>query len=136
MQINITHTITLAPEVLSLLHAFLGKSQQDTPVATGTAPSAKAQAQAVAKVEPKAAPEPVQEQAPEAAPAKTESKAADTATKATAVTLEQVRDVVQRKALAGKREDVKAILTAFGAPNVTSLDKAVYSEFLDQVNAL
>jgi predicted lipid-binding transport protein (Tim44 family) len=135
MQINITHTITLAPEVLSLLHAFLGKSQA-TPAAAGSAPSAKAQAQAVAKVETKAAPEPVQEQAPEAAPAKAQAQAADTATKATVVTLEQVRDVVQRKALAGKREDVKAILTAFGAPNVTSLDKAVYGEFLDQVNAL
>jgi hypothetical protein len=122
MNIEITHTITLAPEVLTLLQAFLGKAQQThAPVAKGSTPSPKAEEKGVAKIEePK-----VKAETP--APA---------ATKETNITLEQVRDVVQKKALAGKRVEVKTILTSFGAENVTGLEKEKYADFLEKVNEL
>lgn len=124
MNIQITHTVTLAPEVLTLLQSFLGKAQPSsaqapTPKAETPTPAPKAEAKAPAKVE-----EPKAE-----TPTPTTAKAND-------ITLEQVRDAVQKKALAGKRVEVKAILTSFGAENVTGLEKEKYAEFLEQVNAL
>jgi len=118
MTIQITHTITLAPEVLALLQAFVGKSQ---PVAT-EAPKTTARATA-AKQEPVA---------------ETASPVAETTERAAAsvdISLEQVRAAVASKQ-ATKRTELKALLTEFGSANVTGLDKAKYADFLDKVNAL
>jgi len=52
------------------------------------------------------------------------------------VTLEQVRVAVQAKAQAGKRTELKSLLTEFEAENVTALPKEKYAGFLTKVNAL
>lgn len=120
MNIQITHTVTLAPEVLSLLQSFLGKASQSKPpiAPMGSAPLKKDEATPV----------------PDAVEVKQEATA--TVSKASDITLERVREVVQKKAAAGKRESVKALLTEYGAENVTSLDVAHYEEFIQKVNAL
>jgi len=111
MTIQITHTITLAPEVLALLQAFVGKSQ---PVAT-EAPKTTARATA-AKQEPVA-------------------ETTERAAASVDISIEQVRAAVASKQ-ATKRTELKALLTEFGSANVTGLDKAKYADFLDKVNAL
>lgn len=120
MNIHITHTVTLAPEVLTLLQGFLGKASQSKPpiAPMGSTPPKKGEATPV----------------PDAGEVKQEATA--TVSKTSDFTLEQVREVVQKKAIGGKREEVKAILTTFGAENVTGLAKEKYAEFLEKVNAL
>lgn len=124
MEIKITHTITLAPEVLTLLQAFLGKGQELTvaPTAMGATPSKKAEAKAVATVETKTT-EPVKE-----IPA--------TVANAETLTVEQVREFAQKKILAGKLPEVKELLTSFEAKSITALDAKHYSSFVEKVNAL
>ena len=114
MKIEITHTITLAPEVLTLLQGFLGKAQTPTAAPLGSTVSPKAETKAVAKAQDPKEASPVKE----------------------TITLERVREVVQTKAVAGKRTEVKAILTAFGAENVTGLSQEKYAEFIEKVNDL
>lgn len=52
------------------------------------------------------------------------------------VTTEMVREAVQAIAKAGKKDDVKKLLTKYGAENVTSLDSAKYAEFLEELKNL
>jgi hypothetical protein len=51
------------------------------------------------------------------------------------VTVEQVRAAVAAKRDT-HREQIKSLLTEFGAESVTKLDKANYNSFLQKVNAL
>lgn len=52
------------------------------------------------------------------------------------ITTEQVRLAVQAKSTAGKKDDVKALLSEFGASNVTTLAKEHYAAFKEKVDAL
>lgn len=122
MEIKITHTITLAPEVLTLLQAFLGKGQAAPATAIGATPSKTAEAKAVATVETKTT-EPVKEVAATVANAET-------------LTVEQVREFAQKKILAGKLAEVKELLTSFEAKSITALDAKHYSSFVEKVKAL
>jgi hypothetical protein len=125
MNIEIKHVITLAPEVLTLLQAFLGKGKEATPApALAASSSPKAEAKAVAKVE---TPAPAKEVA---AP----QTANDAAT--TTYTVEQVREIAQKKILANKMPQVKELLTSFAAKSISALDEKHYTEFVEKVNAL
>lgn len=53
------------------------------------------------------------------------------------ITIERVRAAVRAKTIdEGKREEAVELLKTFGSPNVTNLDPAKYSEFLEKLNAL
>ncbi len=121
MNIEIKHVITLAPEVLTILQAFLGKGQQNpAPVALGSSPSAKAEEKAVAKIE---APVEVAKEPVVAKPSET-------------VTVEQVRAIAKQRIDAGKMAQVKEILTSFEAKSITALDAKHYTEFVEKVKAI
>lgn len=64
---------------------------------------------------------------------KVETKAPQKAEK---ISVEQVRSAVQEKAKEGKRQEIKDLLTDFGAENVTALSADKYAEFLTKLNAL
>ena len=46
------------------------------------------------------------------------------------ITVEELRTVVREKAQAGKREELKALLTEFSATNVTTLKEEQYADFM------
>lgn len=51
-------------------------------------------------------------------------------------TLEQVRAAAQAKSQSGKREEVRALVTEFGATNLPSLDPTKFNEFMSKLEAL
>lgn len=110
---NITLTITLSPEVLSILQAFIsnfnGKPVKNAPVAKKTTETAEPISQPV------------------------QSASTETATE---ITIEQVRAAVQEKSQAGKREQIKKILGEFNVAKVTDLVKENYTEFLEKIKTL
>jgi len=57
-------------------------------------------------------------------------------TKSEPITIETVRALVQSKATAGKRDEVKALLNAFEVARVTDLDPAQYADFMLKAEAL
>lgn len=63
-------------------------------------------------------------------------KASFSKTPKSEITLETVREAVQKKALEGKRDEVKKILSEFKAPRVTDLKDTQYVDFLKQIEAL
>ena len=87
----------------------------------------------VAKSAPASAPVP---QAPVAKPAPAAPAApAPTTSAAPSVTIEQVRQALAAK-VNGHREEIKAKLNSLGAPSVTKLDPAKYTEMFSFLNAL
>lgn len=62
--------------------------------------------------------------------------AASTQTEAPEMSIETVRALVQEKSQAGKRAELKKLLTEFGTDRVTDLDPAKYSEFYKKAEAL
>lgn len=56
-------------------------------------------------------------------------------TKEAAITINDIRRLVSQKA-ATHRQELKAKLTELGAKNVTTLDKAKYTEFAEYLKAL
>lgn len=112
---NITLTITLSPEVLSILQAFTSNFNSK-PVKN--APVSKKQTDTT---EPGTIGTPAQ------------STSTETTTE---ITIEQVRAAVQEKSQAGKREQIKKILGEFNVAKVTDLVKENYTEFLEKIKAL
>lgn len=78
------------------------------------------------------------------APTSVQAQAESTATAAPttpaapapAVTLEEVRAAAKAIAMGGKREELKSLLTEFGAENIPSLDPSKYSDFLLRMKSL
>ncbi len=58
------------------------------------------------------------------------------AAEAKPVKMEQIRALVQAKALAGKKDEIKAALEKYGVEKVPELDKANYQSFYDEIDAL
>lgn len=52
------------------------------------------------------------------------------------ITVEDLRAIVRDKAQAGKREQIKAILTGMDSTSVTTLKEEQYADFLTKVKAL
>lgn len=115
---NITVTHTLAPDILALLQGFT----QNANGGTAAAPPVKEIKQKNVKQETSAR-----------SPAANETKVDDDAVQPT---LERVREAVQTKSQAGKREQLKSLLTEFGTDKVTNLDPKQYAAFLKKVNEL
>lgn len=107
MNITVTHQVTLSPETLSLVESFLKGFT--------SAPKVNGQDKLKKEKEPAAT-----------GKASSEKK----------VTIEQVREVVSRKAAAGKKAEIKALLSVFDVANVTSLPDDKLPEFLEKVEAL
>lgn len=84
----------------------------------------------VAKPAPAPAP-----QAPAAPAAPTPQSPAPATSAAPSVTIEQVRQALAAK-VNGHREEIKAKLNSLGAPSVTKLDPAKYTEMFSFLNAL
>lgn len=97
---------TLHPEVIALIEKFFGSDQK-------TAPVKKASSNGQEKT-------PVVEMKQEAS----------------SLTIEEVRKKVQELQAAGKRADLKKLLTEFGAEKVTSLAPDQYSAFYQRLNAI
>lgn len=126
---NITLTVTLADEVLALVRTFFNNTSPAAPAAPAAASKAekekKSTGAAKAIVAEVAAPAAIEEAGTSEAPAIAET-----------VTIEEVRAAVSAKAQAGKRTEVKGILSEFGADKVTALSSAQYAAFLAKINAL
>jgi len=123
---NITVTITLSPEVRSLLTDLVDVLK-------------KSPSSAAAKASKQTAPEPEPEvEEPEApktngkAKPKEESKKAATSE----VTAELVRSVTTDKIQGGKRAEVKELLTEFGVGKLTELEEGQLGAFYAKVREL
>ncbi|GAB1462201.1 hypothetical protein [Pedobacter sp.] len=129
MQITVTldHTDVNAPDILAFLQTLTNS--------TGVALKAVAPKTETPKKETAVKAIPLQKAVDEVTATETpkEEKKATTASK---VSIEQLRAAVQLKAQAGKRTELKELLTEFGTENVTSLEKDKYVDFLERVNAL
>ena len=117
IQINVSVELNLSQDVKNFL-ASVVSNHVATPAAPAPTPAAPAPA---AKPAP-AAPAPAAKPAP-AAPA------------APQVTIEQVRRALAAK-VNGHREEIKEKLNSLGAPSVTKLDPAKYTEMFTFLNAL
>ena len=56
--------------------------------------------------------------------------------KSEAIAIEDVRALVQSKATAGKRDEVKALLNSFNVARVTDLDESQYADFMKKAENL
>lgn len=70
------------------------------------------------------------------APAKKPAKAEAPAPEAKAITLEQVRAKLAEVSNAGKKNEVKELLTSYGVSKLTDLPAEKYSELLAEAEAL
>jgi hypothetical protein len=115
---NVTVTHTLHPDVLQVLaNLFQGASNvQNGKKVNGSKKE-------VAKELP-------------AATTTTDESPAPSVTPAATISIEQLRSLVQTKAQAGKRDEIKKILGEFGADKVTSLQENQYADFHEKINAL
>lgn len=73
---------------------------------------------------------------PPVATTATADAATSTSNEVKPITVESLRELVTEKVGKNKRTEVKALLTKFGAENVSKLDKAKYAEFNEELNAL
>ena len=120
IQINVSVELNLSQDVKN----FLASVVSNHVAAPASAPALKPAAPAPA-LKP-AAPAP----APAPAP-----KPAAPAPEAPGVTIEQVRQALAAK-VNGHREEIKEKLNSLGAPSVTKLDPAKYSEMFTFLNGL
>lgn len=123
MQIEVTVTHTIAPEVLDALCNILKGALKTPDVETETTDSAPAPTKAKKAPEPK-----VRYEAKEAKEAKEKP--------AERITLEDVSDKALQLANSGKRDEVKAALKQFGAAKVSLLDEEQFEGFLTVLNEM
>jgi len=127
MNINVNVNLSATPELLAVLSALVGGSPTDTKK-NGTKAD---KVPPVPVSSPAETPVLVLNNTPTTVAAEAEVDELDSS-----VTIEMVREAVQAKSLAGKKEAVKNLLTAFGVQRVTALKPEQYAEFLQKVNAL
>ena len=128
---NITVTHTLHPDVLSLFKSLLGNVPSGVPVSAPVKEETTAKKGSKASAPAATATEPAAETTVTASAATEE-----TTDKKPAVTAEQLRELVGQKSKAGKRDALKALLSVFGAENVTTLAADHYDAFYEKVKAL
>lgn len=124
IQINVSVELNLSQDVKNFLASVVSNH-----VATPAAPAPAAPAAPA----PAAKPAPAAPAAP--APATKPAPAAHAAPAAPQVTIEQVRHALAAK-VNGHREEIKEKLNSLGAPSVTKLDPAKYTEMFTFLNAL
>jgi hypothetical protein len=122
IQIHVSVELNLSQDVKNFLTSIVSNH---VPVAKPAPAPAPAAPQAPATPTSQA---PVAKPAPAPAPA-------PQAPAAPSVTIEQVRQALAAK-VNGHREEIKAKLNSLGAPSVTKLDPAKYTEMFSFLNAL
>lgn len=122
IQIHVSVELNLSQDVKNFLTSIVSNH---APVAKPTPAPAAPQASAAPTSQASVA-----KPAPAPAPA-----SAPQAPAAPSVTIEQVRQALAAK-VNGHREEIKAKLNSLGAPSVTKLDPAKYTEMFSFLNAL
>ena len=131
IQIHVSVELNLSQDVKNFLTSIVSNH---APVAKSTpAPASQASA-APAPAAPAPAPAP-QSPAPAPQSPAPQSPAPATTSAVPSVTIEQVRQALAAK-VNGHREEIKAKLNSLGAPSVTKLDPAKYTEMFSFLNAL
>lgn len=115
IQIHVSVELNLSQDVKNFLASVVSNH-----VATPAAPAPAA---------------PATKPAPQHAPAAPAAPTAPAAPAAPQVTIEQVRRALAAK-VNGHREEIKEKLNSLGAPSVTKLDPAKYTEMFTFLNAL
>lgn len=126
MEIIVKHEFTMSPELETFFSRVMAPLLEK---ATADLPASLKQIARLNAIED------LQDLEKAIAPKKEETKETAKVT-ASDITVEQLRAAVSQKASAGKRTELKNLLSTFGAENVTSLDKDNYADFLNQVKAL
>lgn len=123
VQINVNVELNMSQGTKDFISSLFKSNLQGTPPAPAK--------QISAPVKPAPAPaKPVTH-----IPAKPVSTPAKPASVSTSITIEQVRQALAAK-INGHREEIKSKLNSFGAPSVTKLDPAKYSEMFTFLNSL
>lgn len=125
IQIHVSVELNLSQDVKNFL----------TSIVSNHAPVAKSAPTPAPAPVPAPAPAPAPTPAPAPAPAPQASVTPATLSAAPSVTIEQVRQALAAK-VNGHREEIKAKLNSLGAPSVTKLDPAKYTEMYSFLNAL
>lgn len=123
IQINVNVELNMSQGTKDFISSLFKSNLQGTPSAPAKQISAPA----------KSAPAPTKPVTH--IPAKPVSAPAKPASVSTSITIEQVRQALAAK-INGHREEIKSKLNSFGAPSVTKLDPAKYSEMFTFLNSL
>jgi anaerobic ribonucleoside-triphosphate reductase len=119
---NITVTLTADTALLTVLQALLNLAPAASVTTQQSAPTAV--------VETKEKPAAQEIEKKEVAMPSVNGKTI------TAITIEQIRALVKKKADEGKRDQIKTTLAEFGADKVTSLQQDQYTDFHTKLEAL
>ena len=140
---NITVTVTLAPEIIELVKSFLSVTKQPLPpVPQPIAPSTDNSTHSAHEVNETGAIIKKIENIP--APERSADGVVKTAKKAEkketakneAINIEFIKDLVTIASNNGKRETVKSMLTEYGINRVSELEPHHYAAFVDQLEKL
>ena len=123
IQIHVSVELNLSQDVKSFITSVVSNFVTAAPAPKSIAPAPTAPASAA----PTPAPAPT---APTPATTTSAAPKKPVAPAPTAPTIEQVRQALAAK-VNGHREEIKTKLNSFGAPSVTKLDPAKYSEMLE-----
>ena len=123
IQINVSIELNMSQDTKDFISSLFKSNLQGTLLAPAKQVSAPAK--------------PVPVPAPEkpATPAPVKPTATAPASVSTSITIEQVRQALATK-INGHREEIKNKLNSLGAPSVTKLDPAKYSEMFTFLNSL
>lgn len=123
IQINVSVELNMSQDTKDFISSLFKPNLQ------GTLLTPAKQVSASAKPAPALAPE------KPATPAPAKPTATAPASVSTSITIEQVRQALATK-INGHREEIKNKLNSLGAPSVTKLDPAKYSEMFTFLNSL
>lgn len=124
MNISVNVTLDASPALLAALQSLIGQP---------TAPTKKTSGKSALTSVP--ANTPTEEQTAGTTPVISDTTEVKESSAETTVeiTLEQVRAEVVKLSQNGKRDELKKILTSFGAANVATLEKSKYADFLKEL---
>lgn len=123
IQINVSVELNMSQDTKDFISSLFKPNLQGTLLTPAKQVSAPAK--------PAPAPAPAPEKPATSAPAKPTAPASVS----TSITIEQVRQALANK-INGHREEIKNKLNSLGAPSVTKLDPAKYSEMFTFLNSL
>jgi hypothetical protein len=122
MNITVNVVITPSPELIALIQGIFGGN---------TTPGKKSPVKAVTE-KPADTPAPGSQPSSDVKP----DTPVVSMTSSPSVTIEEVRAAAKAKMDAGKKEQVKNLLTSFNTANITKLAPEHFADFLQKVNAL
>ena len=128
IQINVSVELNMSQDTKDFISSLFKSNLQGTLLTPAKQVSAPAK-QVSAPAKPAPAPE------KPATPAPAKPTATAPASVSTSITIEQVRQALAAK-INGHREEIKNKLNSLGAPSVTKLDPAKYSEMFTFLNSL